>query len=237
MKKFKFLTLVLFIALMTTGVGYACYSYSFTLNNTVPTREVSVRFEKGELAGLRFSDFKSSEYISNTGIKIGNDNNILTDNNIATIKFTNMYPGSWVAFRLKAINSGTVPIKVSDVNIGKFCGDSKLLKYLSFEAGIGIDSDGDKIIDKQTSFKGHLKDIESMFNRALNSGSIKNTQIKPGGGIYFYIPEGEIAPDLDNDNVVDRFIVVRLDQNAPNSTENRTFNFKLTVNFKQFNRK
>ena len=73
MKKFKFLTLALFIALMTTGVGYACYSYSFTLNNTVPTCEVSVRFEKGELAGLRFSDFKSSEYISNTGIKIGND--------------------------------------------------------------------------------------------------------------------------------------------------------------------
>ena len=145
-----------------------------------------------------------------------------------------MYPGSWVAFRLKAINSGAVPIKVSDVNIGKFCGDSKLLKYLSFEAGIGIDSDGDKIIDKHISFNGPLKDIESIFNHKLNSSSIKNTQIKPGGGIYFYIPEGEKAPDLDNDHVSDRFMVIRLNRDAPNSTENRTYNFKLTLNFKQF---
>lgn len=234
MKKFKFLTLILYLVLLTTGVGYAYFSDSLTINNTVATGEMSVRFEKDELDGLKFPEFKSSEYVLNSDIKIGNDDNILTDDNVATVKFANMYPGSWVAFRLKAINSGTIPIKIKDVNFGEFSGDTELLEYLTFEAGIGIDADGDKIIDKHISFKGQLKDIESMFNDIFKADSIKDTQINPGGGIYFYIPEEE-APDLDNDNISDEFIVIRLNKDAPNSTQNKTFNFKLSINFKQFN--
>lgn len=234
MKKFKFLTLILYFVLMTTGVGYAYFSDSLTINNTVATGDMSVRFTSGEIEGLKFPEFKCSEYVLNSHINIGNDDNLFTDDNVATVKFSNMYPGSWVAFRLKAINSGTIPIKISDVNFGEFSGDVELLEYLTFEGGIGIDADGDHIIDKHISIKGKLKDIKFMFNDIFKADSIRNTQINPGGGIYFYIPEEE-APDLDKDNISDRFIVIRLKKNAPNSTQNKIFNFKLSINFKQFN--
>lgn len=235
MKKFKFLILMLYLALMIIGVGYAYWSDSLIVNATVNTGELSVRFEEGELGGLKFPDLKASKYVLNKDIKIGNEDTILTDDNAATVNFQSLYPGAWAAFRLKAINSGTIPIKISDVDFGEFSGDTELLKYFTYEAGIGIDVDGNGTIDKHAKFEGNLKEIKDDFNKALNSESMKNVRINPNGGIYFYIPEEEAAPDLDNDNSADRFIIIKFDDDAPATTQNKTLSFKLTVNFKQFN--
>ncbi|MBK5240637.1 SipW-dependent-type signal peptide-containing protein [Clostridium sp.] len=240
MKKFKFLILILYLTLMNIGVGYAYWSDSLTINNTVSTGELSVRFEEGKADSLNFPEVKNSKYISNSEVKIGNDNNVLTDNNVATVNIANMYPGSFAAFRLGAINTGTIPVKISDVTFGEFSGDigeKGLLNYLTFEAGFGIDLDGDKKIDRHIAFSGDLEEIQSSFNRALESKSLENTQINPGGGIYFYIPEGEEAPDLDKDDISDRFIIIKFSENAPDSTQNKKLTFKMTVNFKQFNKK
>ncbi len=235
MKKFKFLILIIYLALMLTGAGYAYWTDSLAVNTTVSTGELSVRFEKNELNGLKFPEIKTSKYVMDSSLKIGNDDSILTDDNVATVNVPNLYPGAWIAYRLKAVNSGTIPVKISDVDFQITCDEANLLNYMAYEAGIGIDADGDKVIDKHVKFKGELKNFKTDLNNNLNSSGMKNIEIKPGGGIYFYIPEGEEAPDLDNDNISDRFMIIRFNEDAPSSTQNKTIKFNYTVNFKQFN--
>lgn len=236
MKKFKFLILIVYLALLVTGVGYAYWSDSLIVNNTVTTGELSVRFEDGSLNGLKFSDLKASKYVldADTAIKIGNDNSIVTDNNTAAITIPHIYPGSWAAFRLKAINSGTIPVKITDIKFSDISKDTELLSYLTFEGGIGIDADGNGTIDKYNKFSGSLSEVEKDINEWL-SIDMKNTEIIPKGGIYFYIPEQETAPDLDEDGTVDRFNIIRFKSDAPCETQNKSVTFKFTMNFKQFN--
>jgi hypothetical protein len=254
MKKLKFLISLFLISLMLIGTGYAAWSDTLITNNTVETGEFALEFvgtndksigvssadsEKpvieavsASLGQLRFPDTKGSDKYVETSIET-----IEGKTNSIQVTFNNLYPGAWAGFRLKAINSGTIPAKIENIDV-EFSGDSdELLDYLKYESGLELDANKDNNIDNNGSMyvKGSLENMKYDFNNKLkDSETIKNAQIVPGGSIYFDTPDSN-ATDLDGDGSKERFIIIKFDESAPNETQGKTLTFTLTVNFKQFN--
>lgn len=222
MKKIKILALSLMISLMLTGAGYAAWSDNLVVNNTVKTGELNANFVKDS----EHTAARGAEYVE-TKIEIA-------DTNAHTVQVTlnNLYPGAWAAFRVKGINSGTIPVKLNDIEVN-FSGDKELVPYLNYEAGLNLDIDGDNKIDNSTGkFTGKLENMAADFNGKLDS--LKNIKLEPNGNFYFNIPEDD-AVDLDKDGSKDRYIIIHLDENAPKTMEKKTLKFTLTINFKQHN--
>lgn len=225
MKKIKILALTLMLSFMLIGSGYASWNDKLVVANTVETGEMKLNF------------IKDADYPKTKGSEFTIPKVIINDSNkkIAEVKLTNLYPDSFAAFKLKAANLGTIPARISDLSV-KFSGDTLLLPYLSYEAGFFIDKDGDGVSDGGTSyFKGKLSDIGKDFSREFKK--VKNISLQPNGKgtMCFNIGESK-ARDLDNDGCKENYIIIYFDKDAPRSTENKTLNFDLTLNFKQNNK-
>lgn len=224
MKKIKVLSFALVLALMLMGAGYAAWSDNLIINTTVETGELNINFVKD----IEHTKAKGAEYVSPT-IEIVEDNL-----HLAQVTLGNLYPGSWAAFRIKGINCGTIPAKIDNVQV-IFNGDEDLLPFLTYEAGLTIDADGDNVIDNEISkFSGNLRSIGEDFNERLNS--LRNVNLEPynKGNFYFNIPEAE-ALDLDEDGDKERYIIIHFAENAPDTLENKTLTFTLVTNFIQYN--
>lgn len=226
MKKIKLIVLILIISLMLTGTGYAILTDKLTINNTVSTGELNVKFVKETNAkdnSIKVSA-RGSEYVVPV-VQI-------VDENAHTVKIelSNLYPGAWAAFRLKGVNVGTIPIDIENIQVS-FSGDIELLKYLTYEAGLSIDRNGDNVIDYTTgSFSGKLEKIEEDFNNKIKV--LKNSSLEPTGkgSLYFETPNNSCnGPDLENE----RYIFLHFDSRAGNDTQKKTLEFTIKTNFKQ----
>lgn len=224
MKKIKVLSFALVLALMLMGAGYAAWSDNLIINTTVETGELNINFVKD----VEHTKAKGAEYVSPT-IEIVDDNA-----HVAKVALGNLYPGSWAAFRIKGINCGTIPAKIDNVQVS-FSGDEDLLPFLTYEAGLTVDVDGDNIMDNEISkFSGKLQNIAEDFNERLTS--LRDVKLEPynKGNFYFNIPEAD-ALDLDEDGYKERYIIIRFAENTPDTLENKTLTFTLITNFIQHN--
>ena len=103
MKKTYVLLLILVMSLMTAGFSYAYWTDTLTVNGTAETGNIDVKWELG------------AEYVSNplyvdTSISIQSDKTL-------SLEFNNLYPGANVYSRAYYYNAGSVPVKLSSVNI------------------------------------------------------------------------------------------------------------------------
>ena len=101
MKKSKFLALVLTVAVMLMGAGYAYWTDSVKINNTVKTGNLEVKLEQG--------DIEVSEYAC------GCVDLDPCDAHTAKVRLCNLYPGAKAHVSIPFKNVGTIPVKFDGV--------------------------------------------------------------------------------------------------------------------------
>jgi len=100
MKKTKFLVLVLALAVMLIGAGYAYWTDTLKINGTVRTGILDVDFVRGSVT-------PESNVINVETQKFEEDD--------AEICISNLYPGAHFIVDAKIKNTGTIPAKLKDV--------------------------------------------------------------------------------------------------------------------------
>jgi predicted ribosomally synthesized peptide with SipW-like signal peptide len=100
MKKTKVIALVLCAAIMLMGAGYAYWSDTLTINNTVATGEFKVEFIDDQFYPKIFGA-SGETYTTKTIVQ--------NDAKTTTVEIGNMYPGRNIRYELKIQNNGTVP--------------------------------------------------------------------------------------------------------------------------------
>lgn len=223
MKKFKYIILSITLALMLSGVGYAAWNDSLAVSSTVKTGEADMKFVQDN----SYKPTRGCEYVVPSA-KINDDKA-----HVMEVTLDNMYPGSWGMFKVKGINNGTIPTKIDGMDI-QFSGDKELLPYLTFEAGISIDSNGDNQFEKTCFFEGKLMEFADKFNE--QKSLIKDTFLEPRnvGSFYLGVP-ANMAGDLEKKGLKDDYVIIKLSKDTPNELQKRNLKFTLAINFKQFN--
>lgn len=100
MKNKKFLSMVLVVAMMLMGAGYAAWSQSFTVNATVATGNLTLEIQN--LMENECSDYDEC-YMSGTQ-KLVNDT--------IEVTVTDLYPGASYGIAFDVVNVGTIGAKL-----------------------------------------------------------------------------------------------------------------------------
>lgn len=254
MRKAKKMALILIVAIMFTGFGYAYWSDQLIINNTVSTGEFDVKFttlnhsdyDNYYSSGEAFFDDESDEdYVNKKGI----GTTVTRSNDGKTLTFinTNLYPGSgaWLKFRI--INNGTIPARFENVS-GLITLGEDLKDEFRYTIGsvklykIIIDKDGD---DTSTL-------IETVHDANLNDNQFDtfdefivglNNKLKyyPDGTTKIVLQPGEYI-EINNDanemrSGFDMYLRegVKEMTGTGTLTEKRTFNFSLNLKYTQHN--
>lgn len=234
MKNIKFLVLLIIMAVMFMGVGYASWKDSLTINSVIQTGVMAVNFVEDTESKLEST--VAGEYVK-VNVKIDEKNN-----NTAEVAIDNLYPGAWAAFRLKAVNSGTIPAKFDNVVVefdkevdekgNELPEKDKVLPYLTYKTGLRVYGQGQKEGFKDINLQGNLQDIGLQFNDKLQE--IKDIQLEPNGVGSIYLGTHKLK-NL-KDPFKEGYMFIYYSKDAPNSTQGRTLTFKIKFNFKQFNK-
>ncbi|MCT4593281.1 MAG: hypothetical protein N4A57_03275 [Anaeromicrobium sp.] len=210
MKKTKFLAIIMTLALMLTGVGYAYWSDTITSETTVKTGKFEVNILKDSAVARVIDD----QVVTMAEPKI--------KGKTVAFEINNMYPGAFFNTGFKIVNDGDIPAKIKNIDV-EVTGD-KLSPYLNVDSGLwSKDEKGNPKFIRL--FTGTLADFESGL--ALNEEA-KNLVLKPGEFV-------EIA-SMDNQDELQKGLYVTMDKKAPdNETERKKAKIKMTFNFTQFN--
>ncbi|MEW6770251.1 MAG: hypothetical protein AB1330_02540 [Bacillota bacterium] len=215
MRRKTFLFLMLFILLTGMGVGLAWWTDTLTIAGTVHTAKDCMEF---------------THYTLSTDPYITGDVS-LVDRKTLAVSVSGLYPSGTAAatkgrarLHVTMTNTGDVPEKFVSAALQFSPEASPLLNYLKSSCYLKYDEDGPG--PKPTESWGYLQYPWSRFDQlddALNaSTTLKGLVLDPGGWISF---------DTEDENS----IVLRLDESAPNETENQTLDFTLQLNFVQWN--
>ncbi|SES87096.1 SipW-cognate class signal peptide [Natronincola peptidivorans] len=104
MKKTRFIAVILIVAVMVIGAGYAYWTQDLKITGTVNTGELKVVF-------ANYSD----NTIPNDAGYMSVETSVNNDQDVLTFKINDLYPGTGgnMAFIIK--NEGTVPAKITGV--------------------------------------------------------------------------------------------------------------------------
>lgn len=108
MKKHKFLVAVLAIAIMLMGAGYAYWTQALTINNTVSTGYLDVKFVPPTI----ISDWDDGIYHCSDLVTC--DSAIAPDGQSMSFTVGNFYPGAGASLNFLVKNTGTVNAKISN---------------------------------------------------------------------------------------------------------------------------
>lgn len=232
MKKIRILALALVVAAMMMGVGYAQWTDTMVINNTVQTGELNVKFDEGTFYGIKYPDACAAQY-AKASAQIDEK-----DPHTMTVNLNGLYPDSWVAFKVKGINAGTIPAKLDNIDV-QFSGAKELLPYLTYETRIAFDPDGKNNNIKSFDLSGNLAGFGDDFNKYIKKDkALQAMQLEPNnmGAFYMGVPKNGLGSKCDCcGDIPDGYIIIRFDKSAPNELKNKTLTFTLTINFKQFN--
>lgn len=249
MKKTRIIAIVLAIAVMLMGAGYAYWSDTLVINNTVTTGEFQVSFTAMEPFPfiVDSDEYLDSDITPNYGelLAAGGVTNTLT------VTVSDMYPGSMALYAMKAENLGTIPavfdyaeviLDGADEEI-----DSALLRQnLAVLGGfIEFNEDGDMTGDAGSfgidGFNSNgtvnfatLAELEDRLDTMFAGLSLE-----PGDYILFDIPEEGKAGIADavkayNPDAQNCFIYY-LPEGVGNDLQNQDEQFTIKLHFKQQN--
>lgn len=102
MKKTKYLALVLVVAIMMMGAGYAYWSDTLVINNTITTGELNVA-----MSGESLTD----------GNDPYTDVEVTLNNNTLTYNVGDLYPGKTINYGVTFTNNGTIPAKFTSISV------------------------------------------------------------------------------------------------------------------------
>lgn len=238
MKKTKVLAFALSAAIIVMGAGYAAWSETVTINNTVQTGDLKVEFidnVKHPLAGS-FNNKGSNPNFINTSIV--QDNGQLT-----TVKVGNMYPGSTAFFETRIENLGSIPANFDSVKVDFTSDTSDVFKnnvwvYGQIKQFRPVPGKDPIQVASIKIKEGKLIDLQNILTTAL-----QGIQLMPGDYITFDADDdykAELATKLELENY-DLSSINCLYFNLPlktagNDTENQKAQFDIAIKFKQFNK-
>lgn len=102
MKKSRILAFSLIVMVMLMGAGYAAWTDTLNINNTVKTGNLDVNFS--ENPGVVFNT-------DNAGVAKVVVSETVASGNEATVKLENLYPGATATVTIPVKNDGSIPVK------------------------------------------------------------------------------------------------------------------------------
>ncbi|NLX64482.1 MAG: hypothetical protein GX022_06905 [Clostridiaceae bacterium] len=114
MKKTRFLVLVLVVSIMLIGAGYAYWNETLTINNTVSTGKLDVKFAGDPIVVLSDEGRYQNDLNAVSDVvkaKLRDDNDGIID-----IEIVNFFPGAKATITFTVQNSGTIPVILESVN-------------------------------------------------------------------------------------------------------------------------
>jgi hypothetical protein len=123
MKKSRFIALIMVVAIMLMGAGYAEWTDLLTVDAVVCTGEMSVEFIDGKYDGIGVNC--DADWVTAT---------LITGTAVETIAVDNMFPGAKVEYVTTVKNMGTIPAKIEDVDITVYDGCGELCAVLGWQA-------------------------------------------------------------------------------------------------------
>jgi len=233
MKKTKFIAIVLAIAVMLMGAGYAAWSEQLFVTTTVRTGNFDMKIVE---ARLRTGDNDAQNYAhtppwSQFDWTHSGDVTIADNGNSAIVEFLDLYPGGCVQLDLKMQNLGTIPARLKSVNVEFISGNEELFSNLLASVSYKADVNGDGYkgwndsVDKSAhiknlAFDNMVTQLEEALIESLNS---KNVVIEPNGFLALHGEDEE--PNC---------IVFKLNPEAGNHLQNQRCRFKITFNWEQW---
>lgn len=126
MRKYKFIALALVLAVMLMGAGYAYWTETLTISNTVSTGDLDVRFAPKVIHGdydrhLNLDNFFRNIWSLYEDQKIDEgkfmDVSIDPSDDFKKLSFTvtDIYPGAGGFLHFVLVNTGTVPATLTDI--------------------------------------------------------------------------------------------------------------------------
>lgn len=265
MKKTKVIALVLVVSMMLMGAGYAYWSDTLTINNTVSTGELNVIFtgqnttRGGDDQIGNTPDGKPKAYweayVNHEGLGAGHNGPatvVSADGKTVTTKVTNMYPGSYAQYYGNIKNVGTIPA-VFDNAVVSFTGknnstvlsaaETTLRNNINFAFGyVILNADGTQVKTNPSSgdgrfyASGNLADLQTKLNALL-----KNVRIEPNQTISLDFPsEADARAAMQSIgypyNSEMHCITYTLSKDANDTVENQELGIRITLNWKQHNK-
>jgi hypothetical protein len=216
MKRTKVLALVLAVSIMLMGAGYAAWTDSFTVQNTVTTSKLDMQidnayFYDGDNLGEPQRAWTEATIVSR-------------DANSLVVTASDLYPGADVRLDIYASNHSNVPVNFTSANVEYIEGDWALFNELTARGGIAYDTDGPgtKFAAVHQSF-GYNQDPAKNKLVNLNANlqpALANMVLHENGTLYF-------------DDTNDHCIRFGLPITAGNEFQEKSVKFRITFNFGQ----
>jgi len=229
-KRSKILAIIMVLAFALTGVGYAWWTDTLYINGTVETGTLDVDFIAEEGCYPFMQDYPDIEYKDRPWFPLDNglvETDITADGDdkyIVTI--TGLYPGAKVRLDVKQQNVGSVPAKFANAEL-KFTKGAKYAEYLKGAAHYRTNTYlSGNILGACEDWRDNVwvwDDFDKLDDR-MNEVLGNKLILAPGDWLTF--STSDEGPGC---------IWIMLDEEAPNSVQDRTIEFVLTMNWKQFN--
>ncbi len=224
MKKTKFLALVLVVAIMLMGAGYAAWTDLLQVNSTVKTGYLDVDFTV-------VNSKTSSEWVKvteNYTRALDEDGEDYPQGSWDEVKLTiqDIYPGAWVEETVTFENRGTMPVKVSDVVITSASGNEATLDKMNVTLN-----------DKEFNFANGEGRVDLQWLNGHNHFHWQKCTPKCPG--YKPPVDPPVEPEdliLNPGESMSYTIKFELDESAENDiTELKEVAYIISINFSQYN--
>jgi predicted ribosomally synthesized peptide with SipW-like signal peptide len=263
MKKTKVIALVLCAAIMLMGAGYAYWSDTLTINNTVSTGELNVVFDNanganvtrggddqsGYIPGTNKGKWYYEAYVKHEGLNGGTITTITDGGKTVNTVVTNMYPGAYAQYYGTIVNKGTIPAVFNNAAVSfKGLGatltaqEEELKSNMKFAIGYKIvDAAGLPVVTHPTTGDGRFWASGTMdqFDEKIET-LFANVRLEPGHKILLDFASEKDAQDAMASigypyNPDMHCITYTLSTNADDDVENTTLGIEITLNWKQHN--
>lgn len=213
MKRTKVLALVLAVSIMLMGAGYASWTDSFYVQNTVTTSVLDMQIDNAY-----FYDGDNLGELQRAWTDASID---YRDANALIVSTGKLYPGADVRLDIYSSNHSNVPVDFDSVNVEFIEGDWNLFNKLTARGAIVYDKDGDgtKYTPVARSFGYTANNKLTDLNTNLQ-GVLGDMILHENGTLYF-------------DDTEDGCIRFALPYDAGNEYQNKQCKFKITFNFGQ----
>lgn len=111
MKKSRFFALILAVAVMLMGAGYAYWTDSVTFSNTVKTGQVELAYDTTNAGSIKVGPNFNDKAIATGSVSYSEDKKT------ATVELNNLFPGAIGEVTLVVKNLSTIPVKIKEIKL------------------------------------------------------------------------------------------------------------------------
>lgn len=173
----KMIIAVITIAIMLLGTGYAYWTESLTISNTVSTGYLDVKFIDADVW-----DYDDSETFHHRSNLVIAHKSIAADGQSISLTVDNLYPGSGASLDFLVENTGTIPAKIGTVT-GRVIENQALADALDYYVDtVGIYTSGNRQLYEIDPIKADT--VEELALKLQQN--LESIILNPGDKLYLY---------------------------------------------------